>query len=50
MTSMVKQQGVIMPGSPGAWSSEREKEREKERIRELNSHRTPNKTGEVLQI
>jgi hypothetical protein len=28
------QQGVIMPGSPEAWSSEREKEREKERIRE----------------
>ena len=27
------QQGVIMSGSPGAWSSEREKEREKERIR-----------------
>ena len=28
------QQGVIMSGSPEAWSSEREKEREKERIRE----------------
>ena len=53
------QQGVIMPGSPEAWSlgsgPPREKERNKERKRELeraylNSHRTPDKTGEILQI
>ena len=39
----------------GLRSSERKKEREKARERELeraylNSHRTPDKTGEVLQI
>jgi hypothetical protein len=35
----------------GLRSSEREKECEKERIREsINSHRTPDRTGEVLQI
>ena len=51
------QQGVIRPGSPGAWSkgSGPPRERKKERKRELerahlNSHRTPNRTGEVLQI
>jgi hypothetical protein len=44
-----------MPGSPEAWSfgsgplREREKERELEGAY-LNSHRTPDKTGEVLQI
>jgi hypothetical protein len=51
------QQGVIMPGSPEVWSygSGPPRERTKERKRELeraylNSHRTPDKTGEVLQI
>ena len=53
------QQGVIRPGSPEAWSwglgPPRERESEKERERELekaylNSHRTPDKTGEMLQI
>ena len=51
------QQGVIMSGSPGACSkgSGPPRERKKERRRELenahlDSHRTPNRTGEVLQI
>ena len=47
------QQGVIMPGSPEAWSEgsgpPRERKRELERAY-LNSHGTPDKTGEVLQI
>ena len=41
------QQGVIMSGSPEAWSSERKRELERAY---LNSHRTPDRTGEVLQI
>ena len=51
------QQGVIMSGSSEAWSegSGPPRERKKERKRELeraylNSHRTPDRTGEVLQI
>ena len=51
------QQGVIMSGRPGAQSlgSGPPRERKKERRRELenahlDSHRTPDKTGEVLQI
>ena len=50
-------QGVTMSGSPEAWSygSGPPRERKKERKRDLeraylNSHRTPGKTGEVLQI
>ena len=51
------QQRVIIPGSPEAWSygSGPQRERKKDRKRKLeraylNSHRTPDKTGEILQI
>ena len=50
------QQVVIRPGSTEAWSQgsgppgeEGERERELEGAY-LNSHRTPDKTGEILQI
>jgi hypothetical protein len=55
MARWTPQQGVIGPGSPEAWSyvsgppRERERKRETERAY-LNSHRTPDKTGEILQI
>jgi hypothetical protein len=49
----VGQQGVIRPGSPEAWSmGEIESKKERERELEsafLNSDRTTNKTGEILQ-
>jgi hypothetical protein len=45
------QQGDIRPGSPEAWSSEKDRERERElEIAYLNSHRILDKTGEILQI
>ena len=51
------QQGVIRPSSPEAWSEGSGPPRERKKVRKrelerayLNSHRTPDKTGEILQI